>query len=145
MKLTVVQCECLECQSNTKLKDRLKGHYDGFGKDADGLWQPFKEDTQAILCPPFVQGYALFKKVWVYMDINCVTDIDENKLRNRTTLDKVVLPQGEEWRGVKDLIRDLISSHGVDSEYKYQSPGPLEDIVRERERASLSSCMDHPA
>lgn len=96
------------------------------------------DEVQAIICPPFVQAYALYKKRWALVNVNKVLDIPEGELQNRTSLDKVVVPPGFEWRGgngwtgVKDLFLKLVKNHGIKASQHPRAlgtPGPLQDIV----------------
>lgn len=132
------ECQCLECQENEALKKRLGTNFDGFGRDCEGKWRPFMDEVQAIICPPFVQAYALYKKRWVLVNVNRVCDIPEGELQNRTSLDKVIVPPGFEWRGgngwtgVKDLLLKLVKNHGIKASqhpHALGTPGPLQDIV----------------
>ena len=61
------QCECTECRANTKLRNRMKPHYDNVRASEGGEWPDF-EDTQLMMCEPQVPGFLLTQKlgpVWL--------------------------------------------------------------------------------
>jgi hypothetical protein len=108
------------------LRDRLKSYYDGIGPDESGEWPCF-EDTQLIICPPRVQGYALEKKSWVQMLVDRVKVIKETK--DETAFSRLLLPDDPKGE-VKTLIQSLVQYHASASMDKRTGvPGQLRDLV----------------
>lgn len=123
------QCDCMQCQTNEELVNLLRTNYDKFGKDCQGLWPPFHNDEQYMICPPFVKGFDLFKKIWVHMAVKNVHDIRQEDLNSQKTLKKVVLPDTENWRRVKSILTNLIGCHGVDMRKIDGVPSRVRDVI----------------
>jgi hypothetical protein len=119
----------LKCTSNFKLKARLGKQYDNIGSSELGTFQEF-DDTQLLICPPRVRGYALEKKKWVDLLVDKVQVISEDEKRNSDAFEKLVFSQEDEEKDVKGLIRSLVQNH-VESnmERKEGVPGHLEDLI----------------
>jgi hypothetical protein len=116
----------VNCRKNTALRDRLKSYYDDIGPDESGEWPNF-EDTQLIICPPRVQGYALEKKSWVQMLVDKVKVIKETK--DETAFSRLLLPDDADGR-MKILIQSLVQYHASASMDKRTGvPGQLKDLV----------------
>jgi hypothetical protein len=119
----------MECQTNQDLRDRLKTHYDKVKEDCSGEWPEF-EEYQAIICPPMIMGYALFRKIWVLLEVSKIHSIDERELKNQTTLQRMVVPHQEGWLQARDILSALISCHGTKTNGDLPGvPAPLKDIV----------------
>jgi hypothetical protein len=119
----------LKCTSNSKLEARLGKQYDNQRVDELGAFSEF-DDTQLLICPPIVRGYALEKKKWVELLVNKVQVIREEEKRNVTAFNKVVFSQEDEEKDVKGLLRNLVQNHvREDLEKEEGVPGHLEDLI----------------
>ncbi len=102
------------------------------------MWPPhFPDPVQSIICPLFVEGYSLSKKLWVLLDVNKVTSISSAELKNHTTLNKVILPSEKDWKDDKTMLLQLISCHGVDENEDSGNLEPLNDIVKGKGRGLI--------
>jgi len=120
-----LQCDCLKCASNIKLSTRLGKHYDKWARDSSGLFRDFDE-TQLLIYPPTIRGYALEKKCWAELLVDNVQIISEEEKINKNAFEKLVFSN----KDVKGLIRALVQNHAqVPSEKKEGVPGHLQDLV----------------
>ncbi|KAF2680446.1 hypothetical protein K458DRAFT_373277 [Lentithecium fluviatile CBS 122367] len=127
------ECDCAKCQKNTELQELLKVKYDGVKKLGSGDWPNF-EDDQLMICPPIVAGYALTKKLWVYMEVNNLMPAEASPECQFTAFekpfDRVILPNDDDWKETKNLIRTLITNHTPASPRKEHGiPAPLRDVI----------------
>jgi len=107
--------------------DTFKTAYDGVKKDANGKWPKF-DDTQRLLCPPRVLGFALDEKVWVQMLVRNVHEIEEGPDEN--AFGDLVLPDDGEPDSTKSLIENLVKYHiTARSKGATWSVGSLKDFV----------------
>lgn len=117
----------MKCQENEALQNRLKSHYDNVGKNSVLVWGEFDE-TQLMMCPPRVAGYALHTKMWVRLHVDSLKLIPHQQ--DKTAWDKLVLPEDDEHKDIKELIRQLVQYHAwKDSNKKIGVPEPLKDLV----------------
>jgi len=138
------ECHCVECLSNSALRDNQRSIYDNFSKDME-----FIDDTQYLICPPRVLGYHLNSRTWLELDISemdtksvpaersASTELgdmevatgpdyylsDIHKPKSRKAFDMLQLRKNQ-----KDLIKDLVESHSSGTGRK-----PLmEDIMEDK-------------
>jgi SpoVK/Ycf46/Vps4 family AAA+-type ATPase len=77
-----------------------------------------------------IMGYALFRKIWVLLEVSKIHSIDERELKNQTTLQRMVVPHQEGWLQARDILSALISCHGTKTNGDLPGvPAPLKDIV----------------
>lgn len=131
MSLKASKCDCIKCQNNEALKKRLKTIYDEFGKDKNGKWKEFLDDTQYMICAPRVRGYSLEKKLWVQMKVDNL-DIVEDK-RDTDAFDNKLVLQKDDSRDYKSMIKSLVDYHVTKGFKKREGvPGQLQDFVRNK-------------
>jgi len=124
----VLKCDCIKCQMNKGLKARLKTIYDDFGKDEYGRWREFIDNTQYMICPPRVRGYALNKKIWAQLKVDNLEVIEEKK--NPVPFNEKLVLREDDNRDYKAMIRSLVEHH-VKQGFKKEEgiPGQLQDFV----------------
>jgi hypothetical protein len=102
-----------------------------------GGWKEFEEE-QLLMCPPRVEGYALAKKRWVYLDVESIADMlePEEKDSMSEAFNRMILPKTQYWEETKRLIELLVKSHAsgtanaTTAPIKRHVPSPLQDLVK---------------
>ena len=100
------QCECTECRANTKLRNRMKPHYDNV-RASEGA--DFK-DTQLIMYKPQVPGFLLTQKTWARLAVNQIKTTSGGV--STVALDHLCLTDDDNSNNTKHLIQNLVHNHG---------------------------------
>jgi hypothetical protein len=128
----------VECQSNEAMREVLKNKYDNVSKTESG-WQKF-DDEQRLICPDKVEGFALGNKKWVYLDVSseCLHEVQNKDRRvggpqpagsSDSAFNKIILPKDKSWDETKEMIEELVRTHGKDLKRDSSVPNPFEDLM----------------
>lgn len=105
------------------MKRRLGVLYDNVRKDKNGDWPKFDE-TQLILCSPYVKGYALATKRWAHLLVNDVKRLEKGN--EEDAFNSLIMPQ----KGAKELVLRLVQNHSdMGTEKLPNVPAKLEDLI----------------
>ncbi|KAF7936395.1 uncharacterized protein EAE98_002614 [Botrytis deweyae] len=116
----VDECGCHACRKNLPLREKLRTRFDEEAHQK-GEWH----DEQYMLCPPRVLGYILYNKQWAQLQVTCLKNIPRDDYRNSWS-ERLVLKDGDL---TKNIILNLVTSHGTKSEEGEEQELEVDDIV----------------
>ncbi|KAM3072469.1 hypothetical protein ACMFMG_009269 [Clarireedia jacksonii] len=114
------ECICNTCRKNKGLQEKNRTSFDEESSQ-QGKWS----DEQYMLCPPRVLGYILRDKQWAQLQVNLLTDISKDAFSNSWS-ERLQLADGNV---TKDIILNLVSSHGTGGEGDQEQKLDVDDIV----------------
>ncbi|KAI9644987.1 hypothetical protein NHQ30_007022 [Ciborinia camelliae] len=114
------ECGCHACRTNDPLREKFRTRFDEEANQRDN-WH----DEQYMLCPPRVLGYILRDKQWAQLQVTALRNIPRLGFRNSWS-ERLKLADGEV---TKNIILDLVSSHGTKTEGDENNRLEVDDIV----------------